>query len=169
MAQNLNIQESIVIDVSKEKLWEITALQFDKIGDWSSGVVRSEGHGTSDLGAVCLERNCEPSYKGFNRTTERIVDYQPADHQFTYKIVAGLPGMVQNATNTWTHVEIGDNTLLTMDVHMQLKGFMGWLMKIPMKKQMGKILKENLEELKTYVETGQIHERKKNLNKKFIK
>ena len=82
-------------------------MQFDKIGDWSSGVVRSEGHGTSDLGAVCLERNCEPSYKGFNRTTERIVDYQPADHQFTYKIVAGLPGMVQNATNTWTHVEIG--------------------------------------------------------------
>ncbi len=166
MGHHIKIQESILIDVSKEKLWEVTALQFDRIGDWSSGVLKSKGHGTSDIGAVCLERNCEPSYEGFKTTTERIVDYQPEDHQFTYEIVAGLPGMVTNAENTWTHVGIGEKTLLTMDVHMELKGLIGWLMKIPMEKQMRKILRENLEELKTYAESGQIHDRKKKLIKK---
>ena len=160
MPHQVNIQESIVVKVSKEQLWEITALQFDKIGDWSAGVLHSEGHGTSELGAVCLERHCNPSYKGFKKTTERIISYLPEEHQFTYRIVAGLPSMVQNATNTWTHVGDENETTITMNVNMELLGFMGWVMKTPMKKQMRKILRENLEELKVYAETGQVHDRK---------
>ncbi|MEM9361374.1 MAG: SRPBCC family protein [Bacteroidota bacterium] len=161
MPQQVEIKESILIEIPIDKLWEITALQFDKIGDWSSGVLSSKGHGVSELGAVCLERQCEPSYKGFKKTTERIVDYHPENHQFTYKIVSGLPAMVQNATNSWTHIGNENQTRITMDVNMELKGLLGWLMKNPMKKQMRKILRENLEELKYYAETGRVYDRKK--------
>ncbi|MEM6893826.1 MAG: SRPBCC family protein [Bacteroidota bacterium] len=163
MPNHVHIQESIVVKISKDKLWDITALQFDKIGDWSAGVIHSEGHGTSQLGAVCLERQCNPSYKGFKKTTERIIEYLPDNYQFTYKIIEGLPGMVQNATNTWTHVGDENQTTITMDVNMHLTGFMGWVMKTPMKKQMRKILRENLEELKVFAETGQVHDRKKSV------
>lgn len=72
--------------------------------------------------------------------------------------------MVQRATNTWTHIDRGEATQIMMDVNMELKGFVGWLMRKPMQKRMGKILRENLEELKTFVETGQVHERKKRVN-----
>lgn len=165
--QNVSIKESIIIEIPREKLWEITALQFDKIGLWSAGMTDSKGYGTSELGAVCNERQCEPSYKGFKKTTERVTDYQPENHQFTYEIIAGLPGMVKKATNTWTHADQEDGTLLTMHVNMQLQGIMGWLMKGPMQGKMRKILRENLEELKVYAETGQVHERKKKLNSKL--
>ena len=164
MAHSANIQESIVIHVPKEKLWETTALQFSRIGDWSPGVVRSKGNGTSQLGAACMERLCEPSYRGFTKTIERIVDYKPEIYQFTYQIVAVMPKIVQRATNTWTHIDRGEATQIMMDVNMELKGFVGWLMRKPMQKRMVKILRENLEELKTFVETGQVHERKKRVN-----
>jgi len=165
MATHVQIKESILIEIPKENLWEITALQFDKIGDWSAGVLYSEGNGTSALGAVCLERVCEPSYKGFEKTTERIVDYQPDGYQFTYEIVAGLPAMVEKATNTWTHIGRENETELTMEVNMHLKGIMGFLMKTPMQKRMKSILRQNLEELKVYAESGELHSRKKKLLK----
>ena len=170
MAQTtVSIAESIVINLPKDKLWEITALQFDKIGLWSAGVKDSEGHGTSQIGAVCNERQCEPAYKGFKKTTERIIDYRPENYEFTYKIAAGLPKMVTNATNHWTHVEVENGTRLTMSVNMELKGLMGRIMKGAMQKNMKKVLKENLEELKIYAETGQVHERKQKLNASLSK
>lgn len=72
--------------------------------------------------------------------------------------------MVKKATNTWLHVGIGDKTRISMQVSMQLQGFMGWVMKGPMQGKMKKILRENLEELKVYAETGKVHKRKKTLN-----
>ena len=164
MAQTtVNVKESIIINTSLEELWSITALQFDKIGIWSAGVKDSEGHGTGCNGSVCTERQCTPAYKGFKKTTERIIDYQPEKKQFTYLIAEGLPKMVVNATNTWTHIEKANGTEITMEINMELKGLMGWIMKGPLKKKMSKILRQNLEELKVYAETGNVHERKQKL------
>ncbi|MEL6142449.1 MAG: SRPBCC family protein, partial [Bacteroidota bacterium] len=144
MAQpTVEVEESILINIPIEKLWEITALQFDKIGVWSAGVADSEGHGTSRMGAVCNERQCVPSYKGFKETTERIIDYQPEDYSFTYQIAEGLPKMVVYATNQWLHVRKRSGTRITMKVNMQLKGLMGRIMKGPLKGKMREILKEN--------------------------
>jgi len=163
----IKIEESIFINTSIGKLWEITALQFDKIGVWSAGVVDSEGHGVGKNGAVCHERQCVPSYKGFKETTERIIEYKPEDYTFTYQIAAGLPKMVVYATNTWNHFEEGNGTRLTMKINMELKGLMARIMKGPMKGQMKKILRENLEELKVFAETGEVHQRKQKLNQKL--
>lgn len=168
MAQpNVQSEASIYINVPKKKLWEITALQFDKIGVWSAGVRASQGYGTGQNGAVCSERRCEPSYKGFKQTTERIIDYQPEQYHFTYQIVAGLPKMVAHATNQWLHTDEANGTRLTMKVDMELRGLIGRIMKGPMQKRMAKILRENLEELKVYVETGELHERKRKLNQQI--
>ena len=161
----VKVEESIFINLAKEKLWDITALQFDKIGAWSAGVLDSKGYGTGLNGAICKERRCVPSYKGFNETIERIIDYQPGHYHFTYQIVAGLPKMVTNATNQWIHTDEASGTRITMKISMKLSGLMGKLMKGLLKKKMGKILRQNLEELKVYAETGEMHQRKKKLNK----
>ena len=167
--RQVQVKESIFIDLPKDKLWELTALQFDKIGDWSAGVKASVGKGEGINGAVCLERQCDPAYKGFKQTTERIIAYHPNDYHFTYQIVAGLPKMVVKATNQWTHLDEGKGTRLTMKVSMELKGLMGAIMKGPMQKKMGQVLKENLEELKVYAETGGLHNRKQKLNQQMNK
>ncbi|MEO1437231.1 MAG: SRPBCC family protein [Bacteroidota bacterium] len=162
---SVEVEESIFIKVSKEQLWGITALQFDKIGDWSAGVKSSEGFGKGQNGAVCSERQCDPAYKGFKKTTEKIIDYQPDAHQFTYQITKGLPKMVVRATNQWTHRDEKGGTRMSMKVNMILKGLMGRIMAKPMQKRMATVLRENLEELKIYVETGKVHDRKAKLNR----
>ncbi|MEM9001639.1 MAG: SRPBCC family protein [Bacteroidota bacterium] len=168
MAQKkVEVQHTLYIDVPKDSLWKITALQYGRIGDWSAGVKTSEGGSVGGFnGEIHTERVCEPGYKGFKKTTERIIDYRPKQYYFTYQIAEGLPHMVTYATNTWTHEDEGQGTKITMKVTMELKGLMGTLMKGTMIRKMGKILKENLEELKIYAETGELHERKKKLNKK---
>jgi len=50
---------------------------------------------------------------------------------------------------------------------MVLQGLMAGLMKGLMQKRMGKILLENLEELKQYAETGKAHPRKLAANEKY--
>lgn len=164
---SVQVEESIYINTPREQLWEITALQFDQIGLWSAGVKVSEGQGKGINGAVCKERLCTPSYKGFAKTTERIIEYKPNKFEFTYSIVSGLPSMVTKATNRWTHTSQSDGTRIKMEVNMSLKGFVGKIMKGPMQKKMKKILRQNLEELKTFAETGSLHERKQKLNKKL--
>lgn len=172
MAQKKNVitkEQSIYIDVPIEQLWKITALDFANIGAWSAGVNSSEGQGAGINGSKVTERVCQPSYKGFKATTERFIKYNPNDYSFTYQIPNGLPKMVTYAENVWKHKKKGNGTELTMAVNMELKGFMGWLLKGVMEKQMGKILVENLEELKIYAETGKLHPRKIAANEKYQK
>jgi hypothetical protein len=163
----VSVSKSIYIDIPVEELWKITALDFGNIAKWSAGVVESKANGESTHGAVCNERVCHPSYKGFKATTERFIDYNPTDYHFTYQIVQGLPNVVKYAENKWIHHSKGSGTELTMQVSMELKGIMGTLMQGVMKKNMGKILYQNLEELKVYAETGEQHERKKAVQDKY--
>ncbi len=172
MAQKKNsiaVEQSITIDTPIEKLWEITALDFANIGKWSAGVNASEGQGTGVNGSKVTERVCQPSYKGFKPTTERFVNYNPNEYSFTYLIPNGLPKMVVHAENTWIHTKKGNGTELTMRVSMELQGFMGRIMKRVLKKNMTKIINENLEELKVYAETGKLHPRKIAANEKYQK
>ncbi len=163
--KKVQVEHSIYIDIPIDSLWKITALEYEKIGDWSAGVKTSEGGSIGGHnGEIYTERVCEPGYKGFKTTVERIIDYQAEQYFFTYQIAEGLPKMVTNATNTWSHQTDGNGTRITMQVNMELKGLMGSLLKGTMSKKMSKILQENLEELKIYAETGELHERKKELN-----
>lgn len=165
----ITISQSIHIATSIEKLWEITALNFGKVDRWISGVNHSTSSGEGVNGAVCDERTCVPSYKGFKETSEKIIAYDEENYAFTYKIAQGLPGFVKFAQNTWTHQEQGNGTLITMQVSMQVTGLMGFLMKGLMRKNMSKILLEALEELKVYAETGQVHPRKQAAMDKYHK
>lgn len=158
----MEVQQSIHIEISPEELWKITAEDFIAVDKWISGVNLAEGTGQG-LGAA---RTCTPSYKGFSKTTEKIIDFQPTS-SFTYEIIEGMPKMIVFATNTWKHELQAEGTLLTMQVKMQVKGFMGTLMKGFMKKRMRRVLKDALEELKLYAEKGELHERKMTAMRKF--
>ncbi|MEM9368444.1 MAG: SRPBCC family protein [Planctomycetota bacterium] len=154
------VSRSIFVDVPREQVWRITGEEFANIDRWIAGVNASEGAGVGLNGAPCTERTCEPSFRGFQETTERLIQYDPQRYQLAYQIVEGLPGMVGQATNEWTHQEKGQGTQVTMTIKMELHGIVGAAMKPMMSRQMGKILQEGLEELKVYAETGQQHPRK---------
>ena len=156
----IEVKQSIYIDVPREELWKITALEFGQVDKWISGVNKSTSAGMGINGSTCTERSCDPSYKGFKTTTETLTEFEPNEYRFAYQVREGMPKMVVSAVNEWTHEPSGNGTHMTMHVKMRVKGLMGSLMKGPMKKRMNKILVEALEELKLYAETGELHPRK---------
>lgn len=163
LEKTIQIEKSANIAVPIEKLWDITANEFHNVDAWISGVNNSEGSGNG----LHAERSCLPSYKGFSKTTEKIIAFNPELHQFTYKIVKGLPGFVKSAQNEWIHQSTSEGTKITMVVTMKVGGLMGLIMGGIMKKKMASILEDALEELKTYAETGQVHPRKKVASDKY--
>jgi|GEM_PF-1172275 len=159
------ISSSIYIETSIDHLWQKTALEFDKIGIWSASLDHSSAGNTGNEfpGISCTERVCSPNQKGLSKTVERIIDVKAEQYQFTYEIAQGLPSFVGYATNTWQLEPEGNGVRMSMTAKMELKGFLAWLMGGIMERKMENLLNENLEELKYYVEHGEVHPRKAKL------
>ena len=155
-----SIKESIHINAPIEDVWKVTALDFGGIYKWQSGVNHSTAEGTGPNAAPCQERVCSVNVKGFSKTHEQFVSYEPKQHRFAYKVVQGMPSFVKSAVNEWTHVREGKGTRLTMEAQMNVPGLMGFIMGPLMRRQMKKLLGEALEELKFYLEEGKPHPRK---------
>ena len=159
MSKAVTIEESITIDESAEKLWEVCADEFEHIDKWDSNVKSSSARGEPIGASKTGGRVCH-QYNG-RKTVEDLVKFDAFRQRFTYAITEGLPGFVVSAENTWRLHELETNkTQLTMRLEMRVKGLMGTLMKKPMKSQMGKVLRNAQEELKHYVEHSQHHPRK---------
>ena len=165
----IEIERSIYIDVPREKLWKITGEEFAQVDKWISGVNASFPIEGSVNGSNVKARTCDPSYKGFKETTEELLVYDQANYILTYRIVEGMPGFVKAGANTWTHEPQGKGTRMTMRAKLEVKGPAGAMMKGVMKRKMGTIIEEALEELKLYAETGEQHPRKKEAMLKYKK
>jgi len=157
----MKITRRIIINAPIEDVWHTSAIEFDKIGQWSSGVDGSSAlqeqasvDGADMSGRVCLTN--------FGQTYETFIDYSEEEHRFTYQVEAdAMPFFVREAFNTWKLTVVSDNqTELSMSADLHLNMFPGVLMHLPMTLQGQRALQNNLEELKHYIETGQPHPRK---------
>jgi hypothetical protein len=157
----MNITRSTIIKAPLEKVWKVTAHEFDKVGEWSSGVSLSdiaEGNSPTDeagmAGRICIT--------AFGKCYEMFESYDEQRHAFTYKAqFEKTPPGVLSARNTWSVEAISDSqTRFTMNAQTELNLFPGLLLRIPMRLQIPRILDMNLEEAKHYIETGKPHPRK---------
>lgn len=159
MPKIVSIERSTVINVPVERLWEVSADEFEHIDRWDGNVKSSHPSVNAVVNAPVGGRVCN-LYSG-GKTVERFIEFDNSKHTFTYEIAEGLPGFVISARNIWMHEAIAENkTKLTMRIVMRVKGILGTIMRCPMNWQMGKVLDNAQEELKHYTETGQPHPRK---------
>ena len=165
----IEIKKTIEINAPIEKIWDISYNQFSEVDQWISNIPKSTGSNPDFDGDTSCTRVCTPSVKGFSKTEETLEFVDIKEKTLRYRVAKGLPGFVKSATNTWYHEKSISGTRLTMHMQAELKGFMGALMKTPMKKQMGKIIWDALEEMQHHAETGQPHPRKVKANEKWAK
>lgn len=159
VAQNsFNVQREITINVSASDLWELVGPGFVEVYKWSSNVDHAEGQGTSPFeGAVCDERFCDVNVKGFSKISEKLTDYNQEKMSLTYEVRNGMPGFISQAANNWVVVPIDANhSKLVMNGKFVVKGFMGAIMKGPMRKKMSETLETVLNDAKVYAETGEV-------------
>ncbi len=94
----LKLSSETIIEASAERVWEIVAHQFARIGEWATAIPASrpsaEGVGASD--APVPARVCETGVSMFPRVEETIVSYDEAARTFTYA-GARLPAFIAEA------------------------------------------------------------------------
>lgn len=162
------IERSIEINATPERIWSVLAHDFAKVGDWTSVVLTSAPN--TDVGApddaTVGGRVC--TAPGFGDVKETFTTYDEAGRKFSYK-ADGLPGFVKNVTNSWSVTAQGENTsMVAMKMNLTTGGI-GKVMTPILKNQMGKAGSTMLDELKVYIERGEISAKKKKQLAKLAK
>ncbi len=160
---NINATYQIEINAPIDKVWNALAVDYGGIGKWASGVNHVVEHSGEGISA---KRFCSISASGFNDTRERVIRFEPDNHYFEYELYEGLPGFVNYSINKDRLEAKGSKTIWISENEMRVGGFMGLTMKWMMRKQLTKVLENKAEELKHYIETGQPHPRKVEIQQK---
>lgn len=153
------IKKEIIVNATIEECWKVLGTDFSDAYKWASAINHSEGVGGSFNGASCSVRGCDVN--GMGVLKEKLLHFSNESHSLSYQIIEGMPSMVKKGTNSWKLVSLKPyQTRLTMDMEIEMGGFVGTIMKPIMKMQMGTMGNQLTEEFKYYVEEGKPHPRK---------
>ena len=94
------------------------------------------------------------------RIREKLLDFDPKRLTLKYEVEEGFPFFVERGVNRWTLTEEGSTTRVHSIAEITTKGLVGMVMAPMMKMQMTGLIRNSLEDLKHYVETGTPHPRK---------
>ena len=159
----MEIKRTATVNQSIEKVWEIMATDYTKVGEWTSQITFSKPNSevkTKLDGAPAGGRVC--SAPGFGDIKETITHFDEGEKYFRYQAdISSMPFFVKGMANNWRFRSLGANkTQVDMKIELDLNAFPGALMAPVMRSQLGKTSNIILEELKHYAETGEIHPRK---------
>ena len=154
----MDIIKKITIDKPVEEVWEVLGNQFGEVSNWASIISDSKVYGESKVNGVDFSIRETNTSKGI--TKQEITSFNPENHSLSYKSISGTPPIIKEVRANWSLTNKGSNTTsLVMDFTADMKG-LGFILAPLVKKKLGKIGDDLLEELKYYVENGKQHPRK---------
>ncbi len=160
----MKVQRKITIEKPAKAVWSVLAEDFDKAGEWMSAVVSSseKKDGETIEGAEMVGRYCNLTESDNGPIAdETITCFDPENMKLGIHVVprnGKIPIEQNNATYTLTAID-ENSTEVVMDSDLNLKTA-GKLLYPVLKAGLNKGFQEQLEELKHYVETGEVHPRK---------
>lgn len=155
------IRKSIQINAPANKVWQLVAHEFENVSKWASDVGYSEK--TSDRivpkGADVSGRVCTSKYGDIR---EGFIHFDEDGMTFTYDAEGeAVPFFIRRTTNTWKVEAKGEQMcIVSFQPEVDFIPVMGLIVGFPMRRFMSTVLKNTLEELKYFVETGNVHPRK---------
>ncbi len=148
----MNVTRQVTVNAPADKVWSILGTDFNKISEWASFVIDSEGIPDlpSGSGRVC-------QVKGSGEVKETIYKYDEDDRELAF-ILEGkkIPFFMQKIDNTWRVTPQGDDRAeLQVNVDLTVMPVFKQLMSGLLSKQMGKTADSILGELKYFAENDQ--------------
>lgn len=148
----MEISRSFTVQAPIQDTWEVLGTRFHEVGSWSSGIKASRKLETVGPAGIA-HRQCDVASLG--TITERVDTFDEVNRTFSYSVVEGRPPVANAMGNTWTVEPVGaEQTKISFRIRIELKPvarvLMGWMMK----RQMGKLCDEVVEDLRTFIETG---------------
>lgn len=155
------IDREMVVDAPIEDAWRVLATEFASVDAWAASIPKSYATDGGALpGAPAAGRVCETS---LGKATETITRFDSRAHVIAYQAkVDTFPFFVSSLKNQWTLAAEGPRkTRITMNFDADLWPGFNVVMWPFMRGKISKLLDESTEELATYLETGEVHERKR--------
>lgn len=155
----MQLQKTLRVNRDADHVWGIVAHEFEKVGEWSSGVV-SSGENTEAVapeGAHVGGRVCD--VPGIGDLKETFTAYSEQNKQFTFE-VTGMPSFITKAQNTVTVKPVGANASeVSLNILMETNAI-GKIMGPMFKIRLTSTLNTFLDELKDYAEHGKVSAKK---------
>lgn len=160
----IDIKESIEVNATADKAWEVIGPRFLHIGDWGRGVQKSwnnEAIKATIEGAPAGGRFCDLGKLGI--AEESILHYDIASKEITWSAKSEkIPGFIKQLQNALKVEVINDTTcVIHTNITANATGLGGLLMGGMIKKNFGKLLKGFVKDWKCYAETGEVSDTKK--------
>ncbi|MEM7141022.1 MAG: SRPBCC family protein [Actinomycetota bacterium] len=155
----MHFTKSTTINAPADRVWEVVAHDFAKVGQWSSAVADSGPNLDADVpdGATVGGRVC--ATPGFGDLKETFTSYSEADRDFTFR-VSGMPSFITLAQNHVTVRPTGaDTSEVTLEITMETNAVgkvMGPMFAIKLKATLNTFL----DELAAYIERGEVSKKK---------
>jgi hypothetical protein len=158
----MEISKNAIINVSADRLWSILANDFDKIGEWASGV-DSSGPNTDAAvpeGASVSGRVCQ--VPGLGAVNETFTSFDPGERSYEFAATASkIPNFVRNLTNHTVVNALGpEQSELQLKITVDAPGIRGALVKPVLTRKFSKSIDVFLEDLKIFAESGKISSQK---------
>ena len=128
----VQIKDQMAVKAPASKVWQVLAHEFDKIGQWSSGITESRGIvdisapvGAPVGGRVCLS----PGFGG--DAEESFTYYDEQAMRFGYKAIGDLPWpwLLKSAENNWrVHLQEPDTSMVEFRAEVDVKLLPGLLL-----------------------------------------
>ena len=158
----IEINKNAIVNVSADRLWSILADDFDKIGEWASGV-DSSGPNTDAAvpeGASVGGRVCQvPSLGAVN---EAFTSFNPLERSFSFEATASeIPSFVRDLTNNTVVRPLGlEQSEVQVRFTADTEGVQGAQAEPALTSQFSQAIEGSLEDLKIFAESGEIASKK---------
>lgn len=157
----MEIRHEITVDAPASKVWDVLGPNYAHCDAWASSVKQSSARaeGRPLPGAPTSGRICETHLGPFRET---LLDYDDGNHTLAYEATGSkMPFFVKRLTNRWSLSAAGSaSTRVVMVMQLHLMPGFSLVMGPMMRRQMGGVGRDAIEEFKHYVETGRPHPRK---------
>jgi hypothetical protein len=154
----MEVTKNAIVNVSADRLWSILGDDFDKVGEWASGV-DSSGPKTDAAvpdGASVGGRVCQ--VPGLGAVDEAFTSFDPAERAYAFAATASkIPSFVHNLTNHTVVNSLGsEQSEVQIKITADTEGVKGTLVKPVMTRQFNQAIDGFLEDLKIFAESGKI-------------
>jgi hypothetical protein len=113
----MQIETTRFIAATPDAVWQVLGEEFGDIAEWAGAVLESSVDGPVAEGTT---RTCLIKAKRPFEVDERLVYFDRETRALTYRVTAGVPGMMKRLENAWT-VQAQDGgslvrTVVTLEV-----------------------------------------------------
>lgn len=157
----MKVKNEITIEKNAEEVWAIMGKQFDQIHIWASFFKSSKPTGESKFEGINFSARDTVVESGEN--THSLDVFDSKNYVLSYTVTAGAPPFADKAEAEWALEVINDKSCkASISVNMELKDKLPSEKVAEVNRWLSKSADSMLEELKHFIETGNLHPRKLN-------